>query len=250
MSLHPFLTTAELRALFAEEITAAGGTVSDTFDDGTCLFARSILPQVREVRKADRVQGGVALRARDREVWVHPYLFRVVCSNGAILAHAVQTRYVEGDELTPPEVVAEDVRAALRACCAADAFTVAVEAMRSASEAVADMALNLLPVLSRLPPEARARVLRDVTERFYRDTDRSRFALLNAMTSVARDTRDPELRWRLEECGGAILLGRPDTPPPDEIAAEPALATGLPDERRPTDRRSRPSRVRQSSLVT
>jgi hypothetical protein len=27
---------------------------------------------------------------------------------------------------------------------------------------------------------------------------------MNAVTSVARDTRDPELRWRLETFGGGI----------------------------------------------
>jgi len=36
---------------------------------------------------------------------------------------------------------------------------------------------------------------------------------MNAVTSVARDTRDPELRWRLEELGGgipAMLVPDPD----------------------------------------
>jgi transposase len=30
------------------------------------------------------------------------------------------------------------------------------------------------------------------------------FSLMNAVTSLARDERDPELRWRLEELGGAV----------------------------------------------
>jgi hypothetical protein len=40
--------------------------------------------------------------------------------------------------------------------------------------------------------------------RFTSGADRSRFGLMNAVTSVARDTHDPELRWRLEELGGGI----------------------------------------------
>jgi hypothetical protein len=28
---------------------------------------------------------------------------------------------------------------------------------------------------------------------------------MNAITSLARDTRDPERRWRLEELGGGML---------------------------------------------
>jgi hypothetical protein len=40
--------------------------------------------------------------------------------------------------------------------------------------------------------------------------DQSAFGVLNAVTSLARDTRDPETRWQLEELGGALPshLGR------------------------------------------
>ena len=40
--------------------------------------------------------------------------------------------------------------------------------------------------------------------RFTTEGDTSRFGLMNAVTSVARDTRDPELRWSLEKLGGGI----------------------------------------------
>lgn len=224
MPLHELLTTADVRALFAEEIAAAGGTVSDTFDDGTRLFTRSILPRVREVRAADPVQGGVALRAGEQDVWVHPYVFRQVCRNGAIMAHAVQTRQVEGRELTTPEEAAGAVRAAVRACCAGEAFSVAAEQMRSAREVQADTALNLLAfVVSHLPSGSGAPLLHTVLERFFQEPDRSRFALMNAVTSVARDTRDPEVRWRLEELGGGIAVGRAPVLQPDDSAAEAAL---------------------------
>src|SRR6266581_1184536 len=94
MSFDQRLTTAQIQAVFAEEIRDAGGTVSDTFDDGARLFTRSILPRGREVRPKDRVQGGVALKATEQEIWVHPYIFRLVCRNGAIMAHAIQTRHI------------------------------------------------------------------------------------------------------------------------------------------------------------
>jgi hypothetical protein len=223
MPLGEFLTTVAIKALFADEIAAAGGTVSDTYDDGVRLFTRSILPQVREVRTADQVQGGVAVRASDREAWVHPYLFRLVCRNGAIIAHAVQTRYIAGDEFATTEEAAAAVRAAVRACCDVDAFTAAAEEMRSAREVEADLALNLLPLLSSLPTEAGSPVVRAIMERFFQEADRSRFGLMNAVTSVARDTPDPELRWRLEELGGGIPAGRTPAPQLDDSAAAPAL---------------------------
>ncbi len=38
---------------------------------------------------------------------------------------------------------------------------------------------------------------------------------MNAVTSVARDTADPEVRWRLEEMGGGICAGHTPAPKPD-----------------------------------
>jgi hypothetical protein len=219
MPFQDFLSTAELKVLFAEEITAAGGKVSDTYEDGARLFTRSILPQVREVRPADRVQGGVALRASAQQVCVHPYIFRQVCSNGAIMAQAIQTRHITADEVESPEEAAAAVRLAVQACCEAEAFSAAAEAMRSTGERQADMALNLLPVLSRLPGGMASQAARAVMERFLQDADRSQFALMNAVTSVARDTRDPDLRWRLEELGGGIAVGRTPVLQPDDRAA-------------------------------
>jgi hypothetical protein len=220
MSVQEFPTTAAIQTLFAKEIAAAGGTVSDTFDDGARLFVRSVLPRLREVRTADNVQGGVALKATGRDVWVHPYVFRLVCRNGAIMAHAVQTRHLEAADFGTPEEAAGAVRAAVRDCCAAEAFTTAAAEIRRAGTAEVDLALNLLPLLTRLPEHARAQVLRTVMERFFHDAaDRSQFALMNAVTSVARDTRDPEMRWRLEELGGAIPAGRVPVLQPDDTAA-------------------------------
>jgi hypothetical protein len=218
-----FLTTAEIQDLFAEEITAAGGAVSDTFVDRSLLFTRSILPQVREVRTADQVQGGVALRAFEGDVWVHPYIFRLVCRNGAIMAHAIQSRHVEVDEFATPEEVATEVWLAIRACCSEDAFSAAAEQMRSAREAQADVALNLLPLISQRHSGAGAHLLREIMERFMGDEDRTRFALMNALTSVARDTPDPQLRWRLEEMGGGIVAGLSPVPQNDDSEAAAAL---------------------------
>lgn len=223
MSLDELLTTAEIKNLFAEEILAAGGTVSDAYDNGAVLFTRSILPQVREVRTADQMQGGVALRANERGVWVHPYVFRLVCRNGAIMAHALQTRHIEAQEFVTSEEAAGAVRAAIQTCCAEDAFTSATNEIRSASEREADYALNLLPLLSQLPSERGGQMMRIIMERFFQEADRSRFALMNAVTSVARDTPDPDMRWRLEELGGGIAVGRTPVIQPDDTRAEAAM---------------------------
>jgi len=206
MALQGWLTTREIGVLFAEELAEVGGKVRETYDDGTLLFSRSILPGTQEVGKGDRVQGGVAIKAIEGDILVHPYVFRQVCKNGAIRAQAIQTRHLSRDDFPfgDEEVVARSLREAVRASCAEDAFSASVEEMRSAREMEADMALAMMPLIASLPPKAAADVVQLIMRRHNDGRDRSGFGLMNAVTSVARDTRDPELRWRLEEFGGGI----------------------------------------------
>jgi hypothetical protein len=217
-------TTSELRAAFEEEVAALGGAVADAFDDGARLYLRAVLPLDAEVRRGDRVRGGVALRVAGEgapEVLVHPYTFRQVCSNGAIHSQALATRRVErvprADVVAPAYDVAvalAGLRDAVQACAAREAFAGGVAEMRGAAEADADYVLMILPVLARMAGDEARHVLPHVLRRFERapDPDRSAFGLMNAVTSVARDTRDPETRWRLEELGGAIAARVPRVP--------------------------------------
>jgi hypothetical protein len=217
------LSTIEIQTIFNDEIQEAGGSTSDTFDDGARLFTRSILPWRADVRPGDELKGGVALKAAECDISIHPYLFRTVCRNGAIVARAIQTRQVENSDLLPREAVAEALCEAVRACCVEEAFAQAAQDVRVAVASEVDLALTMLPMLSRLPSHIGAELLGQIVSRFFQHADRSRFGLMNAVTSVARDTRDPELRWRLEELGGGIPLIQTPTPsldPADKLAAD------------------------------
>jgi hypothetical protein len=207
MAFQAGLTTSELATIFGEEIAAQGGNLTDTFDDGARLFIRAVLPEEQEVRHRDRVQGGVALRAAEAAVWIHPYVFRRVCSNGAIIARATQTRQIEWSDFSyaAESELAAAVREAIQDCCAAKVFDNAAGAMRSSVHGPVDTALNMvISMSSRLPESLKAQLLDMLSHEFFRRSDHSRFALMNVVTAVARDAADPEVRWRLEELGGAI----------------------------------------------
>jgi hypothetical protein len=220
MPHHGRLTTAEIGDVFADEIATMGGTVTENFPDGERLFARSVLPRPREVLPDDWVQDGVALRATGGDVLIHPYIYRQTCSNGAI-CEVWRTGQVGRIDRLDRDQAAELIREAVRACSAKEGFMAFAEEMRSASRVRADLTVHLMPLLSRLPVgDEAARLFGDIMERFLEDADSSRFGLLNAVTSVARDMSDPEARWRLEEFGGAILSGRPLPPGSDESRAE------------------------------
>src|SRR5258708_11044459 len=113
--------TESIFSIFSEEIASLGGSVKDTYNDGDRLFTRSILPEIREVRPRDFMQSGVALRADSEEAWVHPYLFRQVCANGAIMAHAIESRRI-AIGTRDPEFAASSIRETIRACAAIEVF--------------------------------------------------------------------------------------------------------------------------------
>jgi hypothetical protein len=209
------LTTTQVLAVFAEEIAAHGGQVTDTFHDGQRLFTRSILPHVEEVRPGDRMQGGVALKASDEGVWLYPYLFRLVCRNGAIAAETIEAHFLEFVHLQEPDTALQSLRDGIAICSAQEVFVGNVRKMRSACALEADVALNLLPHLSRIVTPGNEGLLAQVLDRFFKDGDKSQFGLANAVTAVARDTRDPDLRWRLEELGGGIAIGITPRQPKD-----------------------------------
>ena len=232
-------TTSEIGEAFEEEVTALDGAVTDAFDDGVRLYLRAVLPLDAEVRPGDRVRGGVALRVGGGgggggggEVLVHPYILRQVCSNGAIRSQALATSRVERvlktDVVAPAyeaAVALQALRDAVQRCAAHDAFAGGVAEMRGAAEMEADYVLMLLPALAHMRGETVRRLLPRVLRRFERapDPDRSAFGVMNAVTSVARDTRDPETRWRLEGLGGA-LAARVPRGPQVRPAASAALA--------------------------
>jgi len=214
-------TTQDIKECFLREIAQLGGSVSNAFDDGARLYLRSILPPTEEVRPGDRMQGGVALRATGNEICVHPYTFRQVCRNGAIAAQALGSQVVDRvEEEYAAESVLSELAEAVRGCASPDAFTATVNELRSAATREADMVLNVMPMLTQLSADMAPHILAQIAGRFMRDRDRSVFGLLNAITSLARDTSDPDLRWRLEEFGGGVPARLTPRPVPDDTAAE------------------------------
>jgi len=212
----------DIKAVFIEEIEDVAGKLLDTFQDESRLFLRAVLPEVREVGPEDGVQAGIALKAIAPDIIVSPYVFRRICSNGAILAHVLDTQPVQQSEgLTTVEIEIA-LRAAIQRACTPDIFSDAVEQMRLAGRQEADLALSLMPRLSTLPRELTAHVADVVFNGWMRQADRTRFGLMNAITALARDTANPEHRWALEALGAQIgiptlSLKRPLRPEPAHV---------------------------------
>src|SRR5262249_27465522 len=124
------------------------------------------------------------------------------------MAQTLESRSLWELYLLEPETALQSIRENIGDCCSQEIFADTVQRMRASCDAEVDMALNLMPLLSRFPAGQSARLLSQIMEQFFKDADRSQFGLANAITAVARDTPDPDLRWDLEELGGGIAVGQ------------------------------------------
>ncbi|HEX2473263.1 MAG TPA: hypothetical protein VHK01_00875 [Lacipirellulaceae bacterium] len=198
------LTIGRILEVFTDEVKSRKGRVTDKFQDRRRLFVRSLLPHVADARPKDRMQGGLALRATDDELWLHPYLFRQVCRNGAVVAQAIESLHVEYLGVYSVEEGTTMLREAIAKCAEQRVFARSMRQVRLSMTVAVDW-LNMLPYLAHFESTGiMGRTLATILERFDIGADRTRFGVMNAVTSVARDTRDPDEKWRLEELGGSI----------------------------------------------
>jgi hypothetical protein len=106
------------------------------------------------------------------------------------------------------------IREGIEACCGDEVFAEGVAQMRSAAASQVDLALMMMPLLARMGELGGANLAVETIDRFFRNGDRSSFGLVQAITSVARDNVDPDVRWNLEELGGGVAAGVSNEPSP------------------------------------
>ncbi len=226
MAMTSELTTAAILSAFADELAECGGRVTERFDDGRQLFARGVLPRTGDVARRDPVQAGVALRATGEVIDVHPYLFRLVCKNGQIFVEAAETRRIDVPGWAPVEMVLDELRLAVKLCAGEEPFATAAGQMRRArGDTDVNLMITLMPYLHHFAHWPQ--VLGQIVRQFTREHP-SRFGVINAVTATARDARDPEVKWRLEELGGQLAaLERPVPVMPRGAARERTQAAAL-----------------------
>ena len=207
------LTTDRILDIFTEEVQNRHGRVTDTFHDGRRLFVRSLLPHVADARPNDNMQGGLALRATEDELSLHPYLFRQVCRNGAVMAQSIESLHVEFLGMYSLEVGTTMLREAIANCSEERVFAKSIRGIQSLARTEIDQLLNLIPYLSHFQQAGMEHFLAEILQRYSGERDRTQFGFMNAITSVARDAHDPDDRWRLEELGGGMVARlRPKQP--------------------------------------
>jgi hypothetical protein len=204
-------TDADIRQAAESEIATIGGSVHNVHQDEDRLIIRAVFERSAFVRPGDSLQGGVALRTEGPFIYVHPYTLRQVCTNGAIATHVAGTAILDRPLVEvavastyDSAVVLNSVRAAIQACADPGAFATIIRELREASAMEVDTTQNALDLMSCFPAHFAARALSRVMTTYEAQSDRTVYGLMNAITSVARRTRNPVQRWELEEMGGTL----------------------------------------------
>jgi hypothetical protein len=205
--------------IYIDETRAAGAKDHDVFHRDGLLLARTVIPALHaNVRPRDKITGGIAMRADNTIVNFYPFTLRQVCRNGAVMARSSRCVSFSLDEMIHDPVTDDELREAIRCCTTRDSFMENITAMQKATTHRFDQVLNVLPLLAMMSPRVGKSFANAILEQFQQE-ERTAYGLMNAVTAVARKTRDPETKWRLEELGGSIpvLLRAPRSPRTDGV---------------------------------
>ena len=204
--------------IFKQATADFGGIIGrDEEQRGVRFLASTFQGIERAITRGDAIQGGLALKVSSEEAQLSSFTFRLVCSNGMISTLADE----EEDFSRYRETEFEETLYRKYAELSSTASEVA-ELYRQSQQQPADARLwqYVLHSLGQLQAdrrwmdhlmlalmeERRRRLSGQTPERSTGlNTDINRFELINAVTAVARDTPEPELRWKMEELGGKLL---------------------------------------------
>ena len=208
------IASTEVLTIFQEEVAALEGTISSAVHCRDQLLVRALLPYEGEVRKQDKVQGGVAARATDQGVLVYPYVLRQVCRNGQMMPYySTQDSTVVECNLSE-DPTAYNLREAIRRSGHIATFCDAVASFKLSAATNIDMEGIRAAALGAIEAtrtgsngERRRRQVERIFHRFFQREEPTRFGFMNAVTRIARDTDEQGDRWDLEELGGSIGAG-------------------------------------------
>jgi len=184
----------------------------------TMLYLKTIdRTLTEEIREGDIIHGGLIIRNSEvgaSSFRVEPFLLRKVCSNGLIGKHSLKKIHLGRQTAEEGEIEWSDetkrledkafwakVRDIIRNTFDRNIFLSWIEKMKEAAETEIEKPKEAIDNVVRyagLTEEQKNILLMHFTEK-------TKYGLVNAITSLARDTKDIDERIRLEEIGGKLL---------------------------------------------
>jgi hypothetical protein len=169
------------------------------------------------IKEEDIVYGGLILRNSEvgaSALKVEPFILRKACNNGLILQHSLkkihlgrqtlEIGYIEWSDKTrelEDKALWSKVRDIIRATFDREVFESWVAKLKESTTIKIEKpieAVNNIVKLAGLTEEQKQKLLMHFSEP-------TKYGLLNAITNVARDVKNPDEQVRLEEFGGKLL---------------------------------------------
>lgn len=184
----------------------------------TMLYLKAIDRKLtEEIREGDIIHGGLIIRNSEvgaSSFRVEPFLLRKICSNGLIGKHSLKKIHLGRQTAEEGEIEWSDetkrledkafwakVRDIIRNTFDRKIFLSWIKKMKEAAEIEIEKPKEAIDNVVRyagLTEEQKNILLMHFTEK-------TKYGMVNAITSLARDTQDIQERIRLEEIGGKLL---------------------------------------------
>ena len=203
------LTNEEIFEAFSETLGEYQGKILRVYQHEYFLTIRSLIPVDGKVAKGDSFRQGVALRANWDSIEVCPFVHREVCQNGTIVP--IGFSRVSTDRNEDKDWAIVQLKKGLMQCFHPATFAESLHQFKESTTRPLPGEFNLVEFLSK----NKMRMSRRKLERFaelLRQEERNDYGLMNALTALARDEKDPFFRWDLELLGGQVGIDEAEMP--------------------------------------
>ena len=194
-----------------------GGTIARDNEKRDKRYLASTFPNCKEaIQPGDLINGGLALHLSPEKATLYQYTLRLWCANGMM-----RTQAGKAQEFNPYDEAAFDEALHEQYHYMAEQLKESASLFRQsllhpAGESMPQYILQTLNALearhsweeglaSAVLEERALRARRSHRPISMLREGISRFDLINAVTAMARDEKDPRMQWELEKLGGQLL---------------------------------------------
>jgi hypothetical protein len=193
---------------FSGAIESAHGEMKNRIVKPRGAYCRAVLPLKEEVKRRDMLHHGAALRMHPRQLEVVPFVFRQVCSNGAIWSHNADAFSLQITDATAEGEIVEFVESSTASAASAETFQSCLAEIRAGITRRIDIGLVVTSMFRSRGAEMDDTALMLVLAEMLNQPEAStRYDAMNIVTAAAREVPDPELKWRMESLATRLLTG-------------------------------------------
>lgn len=197
----------KIESLITDLLKSHNATLFTKVDNEKHRYIRAILPQKIIVSPNDQINYGVALKIyKKNKIEIGPYLYRIVCENGVFISHERYSREITVDGLADFEIKSQ-ILEAMEKCCSRNAFNYTRKYILESLQTPANLRLIFHRLSHFTQWSQRTSVYNHIIRRMDTLDQPTKYDLMNAITSLARDTIDPDLKWNLQKLGWDAVIG-------------------------------------------